>query len=61
MLRRAQQAQRVMAIALHPFIIGTPNRIGALAQALRHLRSLGVWFAKAGEIADDFHKLGSKP
>jgi hypothetical protein len=51
---------RVMAIALHPFIIGTPHRIGALAQALRHLQDLGVWFARAGEIADDFIKIGGK-
>lgn len=57
----SERHARVMAIALHPFLIGTPNRIGALAEALGHLRRLGVWFAKAGEIADDFHKLGSKP
>lgn len=51
---------RVMAIALHPMIIGTPHRIAALAEALRHLKSLGVWFARGGDIADDFNKLRRK-
>jgi peptidoglycan/xylan/chitin deacetylase (PgdA/CDA1 family) len=52
---------RVMAIALHPFVIGTPHRVRALADALRYLQGRsGVWFATAGEIADDFLKLGSK-
>ena len=51
---------RVMAIALHPFVIGTPHRIRALAEALRYLQGRkGVWFAKAGEIADDFRKQSS--
>lgn len=61
LVQDGERHARVMAIALHPFLIGTPNRIGALAEALAHLKSLGVWFATAGEIADDFHKLGSKP
>jgi hypothetical protein len=48
---------RVMAIALHPFVIGTPHRIRALADAFRYLQGRdGVWFATAGEIADDFIK-----
>ena len=48
---------RVMAIALHPFVIGTPHRIRALADAFRYLQGRrGVWFARAGEIADDFVK-----
>ena len=51
---------RVMAIALHPFVIGTPHRIRALGRALRHLQGRKeVWFAKAGEIADDFRKQNS--
>jgi hypothetical protein len=46
---------RVMAIALHPFLIGTPQRIGALADALRYLQGRSeVWFATGDEIADDF-------
>ena len=48
---------RVMAIALHPFVIGTPYRIRALADALRHIQNHSrVWFARGGEIADDFIK-----
>jgi peptidoglycan/xylan/chitin deacetylase (PgdA/CDA1 family) len=58
LLEDGETHARVMAIALHPFIIGTPHRIGALAEALRYLKERGVWFAKAGEIADDFIKLG---
>lgn len=46
---------RVMTIALHPFAIGTPHRIHALAEALRYLQGRGeVWFATGGEVADDF-------
>jgi peptidoglycan/xylan/chitin deacetylase (PgdA/CDA1 family) len=46
---------RVMAIALHPFVIGTPHRARALADAFRYLQGRDeVWFATAGEIADDF-------
>lgn len=60
LVRDAEVHARVMAIALHPMIIGTPHRIAALAEALRHLQSLGVWFAKAGDIADDFKKLRSR-
>jgi len=48
---------RVMAIALHPFVIGTPHRIGALVDAFRYMQGRSaVWFARAGEIADDFIK-----
>lgn len=44
---------RVMAIALHPFIIGQPFRIKCLEQALQHiLRHRDVWMATGGEIAD---------
>ncbi len=50
-----EEQARVMAIALHPFVIGTPHRIRALAKAFRYLQSRsGVWFARGGEIADDF-------
>ncbi len=53
---------RVMCISLHPFIIGTPHRIRALADAFRYLQGRSdVWFAKGGEIADDFIKQTSKP
>jgi allantoinase len=48
-------AGRVMAIALHPYIIGAPHRIGALDRALEHIcRHEGVWLATGNEIAEHF-------
>lgn len=48
---------RVMAISLHPFVIGAPHRIRALADALRHLQGRSeVWFTTGSEIAEDFIK-----
>jgi len=42
---------RVMAIALHPFIIGMPHRIGALDSALRYILAHdGVWKTTGAEI-----------
>ena len=42
---------RIMAITLHPWVIGQPYRIGALRAALSHiLRHAGVWSATAAEI-----------
>jgi peptidoglycan/xylan/chitin deacetylase (PgdA/CDA1 family) len=44
---------RIMAIALHPWVIGQPYRIGALEQALEHImRHRGVWAATGAEIVD---------
>ena len=45
------EINRVMAICLHPFIIGVPHRIGALDRALRYIRSHDhVWYATGAEI-----------
>jgi len=44
---------RVMAICLHPFLIGHPNRSKYLAQALAHITSRQeVWLTTGGEIKD---------
>ena len=44
---------RIMAIALHPWVIGQPYRIAALEQALAHImRHRGVWAATGAEIVD---------
>lgn len=44
---------RVMAISLHPWVIGQPFRIEALEDALRHImRHRGVWAATGAEILD---------
>ncbi|MFN0162770.1 MAG: polysaccharide deacetylase family protein [Burkholderiales bacterium] len=49
----ATQGGRVMAVSLHPWIIGQPFRIGALEKALDHMLSRrGVWSATGAEIVD---------
>jgi allantoinase len=46
------ESGRVMAIALHPYIIGQPHRIGALDKALAYIcRHDGVWRSTGLEIA----------
>jgi peptidoglycan/xylan/chitin deacetylase (PgdA/CDA1 family) len=49
----AQHGGRIMAISLHPWVIGQPYRIGALENALAHImRHPGVWPATGAEILD---------
>ena len=49
----ATQGGRIMAISLHPWVIGQPYRIGALEGALAHImRYPGVWPATGAEILD---------
>ncbi|MEM0906893.1 MAG: polysaccharide deacetylase family protein [Pseudomonadota bacterium] len=44
---------RVMAISIHPYITGTPHRIGALEALLDHIKGHErVWWATASEIGD---------
>lgn len=51
---------RVMAIALHPYLIGVPHRIAALRSALEYItRHAGVWLATGSEIVD--HYLSTVP
>jgi len=53
--REGEDSGRVMAIALHPYLIGVPHRIGALDAALEYVcRHDGVWLATGTEIADHF-------
>ncbi len=53
----ASQGGRIMAISLHPWVIGQPYRIGALEQALAHImRHRGVWAATGSEILDAWRK-----
>ena len=48
---------RVMAISVHPFLIGHPHRSKYFANALAHIASRQeVWFATGGEIADWYKK-----
>jgi peptidoglycan/xylan/chitin deacetylase (PgdA/CDA1 family) len=49
----ATQGGRIMAISLHPWVIGQPYRIGVLEEALAHMmRHKGVWAATGSEILD---------
>jgi peptidoglycan/xylan/chitin deacetylase (PgdA/CDA1 family) len=42
---------RVMSMSVHPYIMGTPHRIGYFEAALDHiLKQQGVWFTTAEEI-----------
>ncbi len=53
--REGAESGRVMAIALHPYIIGVPHRIPALERALDHVCSHdAVWRATGSEIVDAF-------
>jgi peptidoglycan/xylan/chitin deacetylase (PgdA/CDA1 family) len=46
---------RVMAIALHPFLIGVPHRIRTLDRALQYIAGHDkVWFATGSEIIDAY-------
>lgn len=50
--REGAKSGRVMAIALHPYLIGVPHRIGALDAALKHIcKHKKVWKATGSEIA----------
>jgi peptidoglycan/xylan/chitin deacetylase (PgdA/CDA1 family) len=54
---------RVMAMSLHPWIIGQPYRIGALEQALQYImQQRGVWAATGSQILDAWkHSSSSTP
>ena len=53
--REGERGGRVMAIALHPYLIGTPARIGILDRALRHISTHDhVWFARGAEIIEAY-------
>jgi peptidoglycan/xylan/chitin deacetylase (PgdA/CDA1 family) len=50
--REGAKSGRVMAIALHPYLIGVPHRIGALDKALKYIcKHKKVWKATGSEIA----------
>jgi peptidoglycan/xylan/chitin deacetylase (PgdA/CDA1 family) len=49
---------RVMCIALHPFLMGVPHRIGALDRALAYICGHSdVWLATGSEIVDHYRKV----
>ena len=58
--RESAESGRVMAIALHPFVIGMPHRIWALESGLDYIAAHdGVWFATGEEIIDAWLKSGA--
>lgn len=58
--REGAASGRVMAICLHPFVIGVPHRIGALDNALAYiLEHDGVWRATGSEIIDSYLESGA--
>jgi peptidoglycan/xylan/chitin deacetylase (PgdA/CDA1 family) len=58
--REGAESGRIMAVAVHPYVIGFPHRIWALESALDYMRIHdGVWFATGGEIIDHYLKSGA--
>ncbi len=52
------QSGRVMALALHPFVIGQPFRLKYLEKALQYIASHeGVWLTTTDEIAAHYEKI----
>lgn len=55
--KEGEKSGRVMAIPLHPFVIGLPFRINYLDKALDYICSHeGVWRATGWEIADWYYR-----
>ena len=58
--REGETSGRVMAISLHPFLIGTAHAIGAFDAALDYVCGHdGVWLATGGEIIDHYLSSGT--
>lgn len=54
-----EKSGRVMAIALHPFIMGQPHRIPALKRAFQYIDTFDkVWKATGVEIAEHYLRSG---
>ena len=49
------QGGRILALNIHPWMLGQPHRIGKLEDILAHITGKeGVWSASAGDILDAF-------
>ncbi|MAF48963.1 MAG: polysaccharide deacetylase family protein [Rhodospirillales bacterium] len=58
--REGEESGRVMAICIHPFLIGLPHRIGCLDTALEYITGHdGVWCATGSEIIDHYLVAGA--
>lgn len=55
--REGTDQARIMCIALHPFLIGMPYRIGWLDKALEYIKDhKDVWLTTSGEIASWYYE-----
>jgi allantoinase len=53
--KEGAKSGRVMAIAIHPYLIGVPHRIGAFDEALKYIcKHKKVWKATGSEIASHY-------
>ncbi|HEY7268346.1 MAG TPA: polysaccharide deacetylase family protein [Dehalococcoidia bacterium] len=53
---------KLLALSVHPFIIGQPHLIAALDESLAYVsRHEGVWFATGSEIVDHFKEARPQP
>ena len=53
--REGARSGKVMAIAIHPYLIGQPHRIDALREILAYVTGhAGVWMTTGGAIADHY-------
>jgi hypothetical protein len=52
--REAASGGRVMALPLHPFVMGQPHRIRHLKRLFAYLRDRGAWIATASDIVDHY-------
>jgi peptidoglycan/xylan/chitin deacetylase (PgdA/CDA1 family) len=63
LLREAQQSGgRILALNIHPWMLGQPHRIGKLEAALEYIMSKdGIWSASATEICQAWGKQAGQP
>jgi allantoinase len=53
----AEQGGRMLALSIHPWMLGQPHRIGKLEQVLEHITGHSdVWSAGAGKIVSAWQK-----
>ena len=58
--RESEVSGRVMAVSIHPFLIGVPHRIGALDSALDYICGHNdVWLTTGSEIIEHYLKSGA--
>lgn len=56
--REGAKSGKVMAIAIHPYLIGQPHRIHSLREILAYVTGhAGVWMTTGGAIANHYRKL----